>query len=147
MILVSEFKAENFEELFDNIYKISWHDYIPKNGRFDVAKVSSVRSKLFSVRDIQSITKKAIATKLGNIYNLSILDETGANYPIRITILKDIVSVMIDSSGNSLHKRGYRTRVSKAPLSETLAAALIMLSLIRVTDCLLIHFVGVQRFL
>lgn len=128
MILIGEFTAYSFEELFDSIYHLSWQDYIPKDGKFDITKATSVKSKLFSVRDIQSISKKAIVSKLGSIYNMNIFDETGAYYPIRISILKDKVSVMLDTTGESLHKRGYRTRVSKAPLSESLAAALIKLT-------------------
>lgn len=128
MISVGEFKALSFEELFENIYHLSWEKFLPKDANFPIVKAVSVRSKLFSTRHIQSITKKSIATRLGRLYSSSTLEESGAIYPIRVNILNDMVSVAIDSSGESLHKRGYRTRVSKAPLSETLAASIIKLT-------------------
>ena len=128
MILVGEFKAYSFEELFEYIYYLPWEDYIPVDGEFPITKATSVRSKLYSTRDIQSISKKAIATRLCKFYIKSKMEESGSKYPIRISILKDKVSVYLDTTGESLHKRGYRTFVSKAPLSETLAASIIMLS-------------------
>lgn len=128
MILLDEFFATTFEELFDKIYKIIWENYIPENGKFPITKATSVKSELFSTRDIQSICKKAIAVRLSKYYTRVSMPEDGPTYPIRISILKNKVSVLLDSSGESLHKRGYRTQVSKAPLSETLAASLIMLT-------------------
>lgn len=128
MILLAEFNAYSFEELFDNVYKIRWEEYVPEDGQFPITKATSVRSKLYSTRDIQSICKKAIANRLTKFYTRISMEESGAKYPVRISILKDKVSVYLDSSGESLHKRGYRTFVSKAPMSETLAASIIMLT-------------------
>lgn len=128
MILVGEFKAYSFEELFENIYYLPWEEYIPEDGEFPITKATSVRSKLYSTRDIQSISKKAVATRLCKFYTRSRMNEDGSKYPIRISLLKDKVSVYLDTSGESLHKRGYRTFVSKAPVSETLAASIIKLS-------------------
>ncbi len=128
MILLAEFNAYSFEELFDNVYKIRWEEYVPEDGQFPITKATSVRSKLYSTRDIQSICKKAIVNRLTKFYTRISMEESGAKYPVRISILKDKVSVYLDSSGESLHKRGYRTFVSKAPMSETLAASIIMLT-------------------
>ena len=128
LLKVGEFKAYTFDELFENIKSLPWENYIPKDGKFWVTKATTNKSKLFSGSDIQSIVKKAIVERLKGIYNISWFNEDGAEYPIRVFILKDVVTVGIDSSGVSLHKRGYRTLVGKAPISETLAAALLMLT-------------------
>lgn len=128
LIRVGKFKAYTFDELFENIKKLSWEDYIPVDGKFWVTKASSINSKLFSPSDIQSITKKAIVERLKDQYGKNWFDETGSPYPIRIFIYRDEVTVCLDSSGDSLHKRGYRPAAGKAPISETLAAALIMLT-------------------
>lgn len=128
LIQVGRFKAETFEELFQGIKALEWERFIPKNGKFWVTKAASVKSKLFSPSDIQRIVKKAIVERLKDIYNISWFEENGASYPIRIFIMKDEVIVGLDTSGESLHKRGYRKLISKAPISETLAAALIMLT-------------------
>lgn len=128
LIQVGRFKAETFEELFQGIKSLEWEQFIPENGRFWVTKASSVKSKLFSPSDIQRIVKKAIVEHLKDVYNVQWFEENGADYPIRIFIMKDEVIVGLDTSGESLHKRGYRRHVSKAPISETLAAALIMLT-------------------
>ena len=127
-IKMGEFKAFTFDELFRNIKKIDWQNYIPENGEFPVSWVSSVKSKLFSKSDIQRITKKAIVEKLKMEYHESWFAEDGAEYPIRVFFYKDEAIIALDTSGESLHKRGYRKNTSKAPISETLATALIMLT-------------------
>ena len=122
------FKAETFEELFQGTRAIPWEEYIPEDGKFWVAKASSIKSKLFSPSDIQSIMKKAMVERLKKHYGITWFPENGASYPLRVFLYKDMVTVGIDTSGDSLHKRGYRTLTSKAPITETLAAALIMLT-------------------
>lgn len=128
LIQVGRFHATTFDELFEGIKALDWERYIPKDGRFWVKKASSIKSKLFSPSDIQSIAKKAVVERLKAHYHTDWFDEDGADYPIRIFLLKDEVTVALDTTGESLHKRGYRTMTSKAPVSETLAAALIMLT-------------------
>ncbi len=128
LLKIGEFKADTFEELFEEIRMLSWEDYIPADGKFWVTKASSVKSKLFSPSDIQSIVKKAIVERLKKKYFISWFSEEGAQYPIRIFIHKDIVTVGLDTTGTSLHKRGYRLLHNAAPISETLASALIMLT-------------------
>ncbi len=128
LIKVGEFRAETFDELFEGIKALEWENFIPKNGKFWVKKAASVKSKLFSPSDIQSIVKKAIVKRLGGVYGIEWFEETGADYPIRVFIHNDTVLAAIDASGESLHKRGYRAVSNDAPISETLAAALIMLT-------------------
>lgn len=128
LLKVGSFQAETFDELFENTKKIPWEEYLPKDAKFWVAKANSVNSKLFSPSDIQSIMKKAIVERLKLIYKQDWFEESGSSYPLRVTILKDEVTVSIDTSGESLHKRGYRKLASKAPITETLAAALILLT-------------------
>lgn len=128
LLLVGRFKATTFDELFEGIKALPWESYIPVDGKFWVKKASSIKSKLFSSSDIQSIVKKAIVERLKTKYHVEWFEENGASYPIRVFLLKDEVMVTLDTSGESLHKRGYRTMTSKAPLTETLAAALIMLT-------------------
>lgn len=128
LVDAGEFKAQNFEELFEKTKEIPWEKWIPKNGKFWVKKASSIKSKLFSPSDIQSIVKKAIVERLKQVYKVEWFDEDGAEYPLRVFIKKDRVSIGIDSSGDALHKRGYRIMTSKAPISETLAAAIIQLT-------------------
>ena len=122
------FKAETFEELFQGTKSIPWETFIPEDGKFWVAKASSIKSKLFSPSDIQSIMKKAMVERLKERYGVTWFPENGASYPLRVFLYKDMVTVGIDTSGDSLHKRGYRTLTSKAPITETLAAALILLT-------------------
>ena len=117
-----------FEELFEKTRALPWEAYIPKNGKFWVAKASSVKSRLFSPSDIQSIMKKAMVRRLQEKYHLEWFPEDGAQYPLRVFLMKDQVTVGIDTSGMSLHKRGYREISGKAPITETLAAALILLT-------------------
>lgn len=128
LLKVGDFKAETFEELFDKTRALPWERYIPKNGKFWVTKAASVKSKLFSPSDIQSIMKKAMVERLKEYYGLEWFPEDGASYPIRVFLMKDVVTIGIDTSGVSLHKRGYRQMKVKAPITETLAAALIMLT-------------------
>jgi len=125
---VGSFHAETFEELFQGTKAIPWEKIIPADGKFWVTKANSVKSKLFSPSDIQSIMKKAMVERMKQHYQVNWFEETGAHYPVRVSILKDEVTVGIDTSGESLHKRGYRKLTSKAPITETLAAALILLS-------------------
>lgn len=128
LLLVGRFHATTFDELFEGIKALPWEAYIPKDGKFWVKKASSIKSKLFSPSDIQSIAKKAMVERMKQSYHLDWFPEDGASYPVRIFLLKDEVMVTIDTSGDSLHKRGYRLATSKAPLTETLAASLIMLT-------------------
>lgn len=128
MIKAGNFRAETFDELFEGIKTIEWERFIPEDGRFWVKKAASIKSKLFSPSDIQSIVKKAIVERLKQKYSVQWFEETGADFPIRIFIHKDEVLVGIDTSGESLHKRGYRAIASDAPISETLAAALLKLT-------------------
>lgn len=128
LLKVGCFHAESFEELFQGTKAICWEDFIPQDGKFWVAKASSIKSKLFSPSDIQSIMKKAMVERLKGAYGAEWFPETGSSYALRVFLHKDEVTVGIDTTGDSLHKRGYRTLTSKAPITETLAAALIMLT-------------------
>lgn len=128
LVKVGSFRAVTFDELFEGTKALDWGCFLPKDGRFWVTKASSVKSKLFSPSDIQSIMKKAMVEKLKKVYGTTVFPETGAAYPVRVFLMKDEVTVAIDSTGDSLHKRGYRPYTAKAPISETLAAALIMLT-------------------
>ena len=128
LVKVGSFRAVTFEELFEKTRALPWEEFIPKNGKFWVAKAASVKSKLFSPSDIQSIMKKAMVRRLSEKYKIEWFPEDGAAYPVRVFLMKDVVTVGIDTSGVSLHKRGYREVSGKAPITETLAAALIMLT-------------------
>ncbi|MBQ8084611.1 MAG: class I SAM-dependent RNA methyltransferase [Lachnospiraceae bacterium] len=128
LIKVGSFHAETFDELFEGTKALPWDEFLPDDGKFWVTKATTNKSKLFSGSDIQSIVKKAIVEKLKKIYRIGWFEESGAEYPIRVFILKDEVTIALDTSGVSLHKRGYRQLVGTAPISETLAAALIMLT-------------------
>lgn len=146
MIQVGRFKATTFEELFQGIKNLPWEEYIPEDGKFWVKKASSINSKLFSPSDIQSIAKKAMVERMKQKYHKEWFKEDGAVYPVRIFLLKDEVTVALDTSGDSLHKRGYRTMTSKAPLTETLAASLIMLTPWRKDRILVDPFCGSGTF-
>ncbi len=146
LLLVGRFKATTFEELFQGIKALPWEEYIPQDGKFWVKKASSIKSKLFSPSDIQSIAKKAMVERLKGVYKTEWFKEDGAAYPIRIFLLKDEVMVALDTSGDSLHKRGYRLQTSKAPITETLAAALIMLTPWRRDRILVDPFCGSGTF-
>lgn len=128
LLQVGRFKATTFDELFEGIKALPWEEFIPENGKFWVKKASSIKSKLFSPSDIQSIVKKAMVERLKQSYDIEWFPEDGAPYPVRVFLNKDEVMVTLDTSGESLHKRGYRLATSKAPITETLAASLIMLT-------------------
>ena len=127
LIKAAQFKAESFEELFENTKAVDWERWLPKDCAFPV-KGYSLKSKLASVRDCQAIIKKAVATKMSQIYGMEILPEDGSLYRIQFSVQKDEVTLMIDTSGEPLHKRGYRQNSNLAPLRETIAAAMVMLS-------------------
>ena len=143
---VGSFRAVTFEELFERTRALPWEAFIPRNGRFWVAKAASVKSKLFSPSDIQSIMKKAMVRRLAEHYGIEHFPEDGAPYPIRVFLMKDEVTIGIDTSGVSLHKRGYREVSGKAPITETLAAALIMLTPWRKDRILVDPFCGSGTF-
>lgn len=128
LIKIGQFHATTFDELFEGTKGIAWEEYIPQDGKFWVAKAASVKSKLFSPSDIQSIMKKAMVERLKQKYRISWFEENGENFPIRVFLMKDEVTIGLDSTGESLHKRGYRKLTAKAPIAENLAAALIMLT-------------------
>ncbi len=127
LIKVGEFKALTFDELFEKTKALPWHEWIPIDGVFPVDG-KSIKSKLFSVPDCQAIVKKAVVEKLKQKHKVEWFQETGARYRIEVALLKDIATLTIDTSGDGLHKRGYRTLSNKAPLKETLAAGLVQLS-------------------
>ena len=128
LLKIDSFRATSFDDLFEAVKAIPWADYIPEDGKFWVTKANSVSSKLFSPSDIQKIVKKAMVEKLKQTYHADWFEETGASYPLRISIVKDIVTIGLDTTGESLHKRGYRKFTAPAPVTETLAAAMILLS-------------------
>lgn len=127
LIRMGEFKALSFEELFEKTKALPWDELLPEDAEFPV-KGKSVKSKLFSVSDCQAIVKKAIVEKLKQKYKRSWFEENGPRYVLEVGILKDVVTLTVDTSGIGLHKRGYRQLASKAPLKETLASALVSLS-------------------
>jgi len=127
-IVVGEFKATTFDELFEKTKALNWHDYLPVNAQFPVAG-KSVKSKLFSVSDCQAIVKKAIVQSLSTHYKKTgWLEENGPLFKLEVSLLKDVATLTIDTSGHGLHRRGYRTGQGEAPIKETLAAALIQLT-------------------
>ena len=126
LIKVGTVHAETFDELFEGTKALPWEQYIPENGRFWVAKATSIKSKLFSPSDIQSIRKNAMVERLNSVYHKEWFTEDGPSYPIRVAFMKDEAVIGLDTSGESLHKRGYRRLTSKAPITETLASALIL---------------------
>lgn len=146
LIKVGSFHAETFEELFQGTKAIAWEEYIPEDGKFWVAKAASVKSKLFSPSDIQSIMKKAMVERLKSVYKTGWFQEDGAPFPIRVFLKKDEVTVGLDTTGESLHKRGYRKLTAKAPIAENLAAALIMLTPWRSDRILVDPFCGSGTF-
>lgn len=127
-IIVGEFKAESFDDLFEGTKALPWENYISEDGQFPVSG-KSVKSKLYSVPDCQAIVKKSIAERLKLKHGMvSKMPETGALYKVEVALLKDIVTLTLDTSGAGLHKRGYRTGQGEAPLKETMAAALVLLT-------------------
>jgi putative N6-adenine-specific DNA methylase len=127
LIEVAEFDAFSFDELFEQTKSIKWSDWLPKSAAFPV-KGFCLKSQLASMRDCQAIIKKAIADSMSSSYSVDWLPETGALYQIQFSVMKDRVTLMIDTSGDGLHKRGYRRISNAAPLKETIAAAMVMLS-------------------
>ncbi len=128
LIKIGNFYATTYEELFQGTRKLPWEEYIPSNGKFWVAKAASVKSQLFSPSDIQSIMKKAMVECLKDVYHIEWFAEDGESFPVRVFLMKDEVTVALDTTGESLHKRGYRKLTAKAPIAENLAASLIMLT-------------------
>jgi putative N6-adenine-specific DNA methylase len=128
LVKVGEFEAFSFEELFEKTKSLNWHQFIPKDGEFPVAKASSIRSKLFSTSDIQAIVKKAVVESLKVKYKVQWFEETGVKYPIHVFLNKDKVALYLDTSGGALHKRGYRELSLSAPIKETLAATMVLLT-------------------
>lgn len=128
LIKVGQFHAETFDELFEGTKALPWEEYLPQNAKFWVAKAASVKSKLFSPSDIQSIMKKAMVERMRKVYRVNWFPEDGDAFPVRVFLHKDEVTVSLDTTGESLHKRGYRKLTAKAPIAENLAAALIMLT-------------------
>ena len=126
-IEIAQFEATTFDMLFEGVRAIAWEDYIPKNAVFPV-NADAVKSRLFSVSDIQSISKKAAAVRLMKAYHLPSMPETGERYDIHIKLLRDRASVCLNVSGAGLNRRGYRAVNVKAPIRETLAAGLVLLS-------------------
>ena len=146
LLKVGQVHAETYDELFEATKALPWEKFIPKNGKFWVTKANSIKSKLFSPSDIQSIMKKAIVERLKQVYHMEWFPEDGAQYPIRVSILKDEVTIGLDTSGVSLHKRGYRKLTAKAPIAENLAASLIMLTPWRGDRVLVDPFCGSGTF-
>ena len=136
------FQAKTFDELFEGVRAVPWERFIPEDGKFWVAKANSVSSKLFSPSDIQKIVKKAMVERLKQTYHVDWFEESGASYPLRIQIVKDMLTIGIDTTGESLHKRGYRKLTAPAPVTETLAAAMILLSPWRAERILVDPFCG-----
>ena len=128
LIKVGSFHAESYEELFQGTKALALEEFIPENGKFWVTKAASVKSKIFSPSDIQSVMKKAMVERLKLVYKTSWFQEDGAPFPFRVFLMKDEVTVALDTTGESLHKRGYRKLTAKAPIAENLAASLIMLT-------------------
>lgn len=126
-IVLGGFKAETFDDLFEGIKAIPFEEYICRDGKI-IVNAKSVQSKLFAYSAIQSVSKKAICERLCKKYGVNELNESGARYKIEVAALKDYVTVTLDTSGDGLHRRGYRGLVGEAPLKETLAAALVELS-------------------
>ena len=142
LIRIGRFHAETYEELFQGTKQLPWEEFIPKDGKFWVAKAGSVKSKLFSPSDIQRIMKKAMVERLKDKYHMQWFEESGESFPIRVFLMKDEVTVGLDTTGDSLHKRGYRKLTAKAPIAENLAAGLIMLTPWRAERILVDPFCG-----
>lgn len=146
LLKVGSFRAVTFEELFEKTKELPWEEFLPQDGKFWVTKATSVKSRLFSTSDIQSIMKKAMVMRMKECYGTEWFPETGASFPVRVTFLKDEATVCLDTTGESLHRRGYRRLTSKAPITETLAAALLMLTPWRRDRILVDPFCGSGTF-
>jgi len=147
LLKAGSFHAENFEELFQRTRAIAWEELLPEDAKFWVTKAASVKSKLFSPSDIQSVMKKAMVERMSKAYGISVFPETGAPYPVRVFLKKDEVTVALDTTGDSLHKRGYRRESVKAPIAENLAAGLLMLTPWKPGRILVDPFCGSGTFL
>ena len=141
LILLADFQAKTFEELFQGVYRANLEDYIPKDGAFPV-KGHCLNSQLMSVPDCQAIVKKAASRRLGEKYGMSWLPETGVKYQLQFSLMNDRVQLYLDTSGPGLHKRGYRANGNDAPLRETLAAAMVTLTHYRGREFLWDPFCG-----
>jgi len=146
LIKAASFTARTFDELFEGVKAVRWEEFIPENGKFWVSKASSVKSALFSPSDIQSIVKKAMVESLKGVYRIEHFPEDGDSFPFRVFIYKDVVTIGLDTTGESLHKRGYRKLTAKAPIAENLAAGLIMLTPWRGDRILVDPFCGSGTF-
>ena len=147
LIKAGSFRAVTFEELFQGTKAIPWENFIPEDGKFWVKKAGSVKSKFFSPTDIQSVMKKAMVERMKSAYRREVIPETGSSYPLRVFLYKDQVTIGLDTTGESLHKRGYRKLAAKAPIEETLAAALILLTPWKADRILVDPFCGSGTFL
>lgn len=147
LLKIGSFHAETFEDLFQGTRALPWEELLPRDAKFWVTKASSVKSKLFSPSDIQSVMKKAMVSRMSEHYGLTLFPETGASYPVRVFIKKDEVTVAVDTTGESLHKRGYRKYKVQAPIAENLAAGLIALTPWRPGRMLVDPFCGSGTFL
>ncbi len=146
LIKVGSFEAGTYEELFQGTKTLEWESFLPANARFWAAKAASVKSRLFSPSDIQSVVKKAIVERLKGIYHVDWFPEDGPSFPLRVFLMRDRVTIALDTTGESLHKRGYRKLTAKAPIAENLAAALLMLTPWRPDRILVDPFCGSGTF-
>ncbi len=128
LLVAGRFRATTFEEYFQGMKSIPWEELLTEDARFDVVKATSKKSALFSARDLQSLGKKAIVARMQQTYHIDRFPESGPSMPVRVFIFKDEVTISLDTTGVPLHKRGYRRKVSDAPIAETLAASIIRLS-------------------
>lgn len=149
LLKCAEFEATTWDELFEKTRAVAWENLIPWDGNFYVAKANSIKSRLFSPRDFQTIIQKAVIRRLQSHYGREgqLLPMTGEDYLLRVTALKDRITISLDTSGESLHKRGYRKMTAKAPITETLAAALLMLTPWNKNRILVDPFCGSGTFL
>ncbi len=147
LLQVGTVTAKTWDELFEGTRSLPWEDYLPKNAKFWVTKATSVRSALFSPSDIQRIVKKAMVERMKQRYHLERFPEDGAEYPLRVFLINDEASICLDTTGVSLHKRGYRKAQVAAPIAENLAAALLMLTPWQPDRILVDPFCGSGTFL
>lgn len=147
LLVVGRFTATDYESFFQGIANLPWEKYLPRNARFWITKATTVKSALFSTTDLQRVGKKAMVRRMQAIFGIDHFPEDGADYPVRLFLYKNVVTVTLDTSGDALHKRGYRKKTGKAPISETLAAALLMLTPWRAERILADPFCGSGTFL
>lgn len=140
-IVLTRFKADTFDSLFDGVYAYDWQFVLPKSAKI-IVLAKSQKSKLFALRSVQSIVKKAVISKLASIYPNAVFNEEGATYTLEASIIEDEVAITLDTSGDGLHKRGYRTYLGEAPIRETLASAMLELSVWRPERPLIDPFCG-----